>query len=82
MGSTGISGSLSLQHHKSVMLLPPKIFAGNKGTSTIDEGKSKRGSWFSITKPPTEENVLPHEKLEIRIWRTFKTIPGQQTSRR
>jgi hypothetical protein len=82
MGSTGISGSLSLQHHKSVMLLPPKIFAGNKGTSTIDEGKSKRGSWFSITKPPTEDNVLPHEKLVILIWRTLETTPGQPTSRR
>jgi hypothetical protein len=44
MGSTGISGSLFLQHHKSVMLLPPKIFAGKEETNTIDEEKSKRGS--------------------------------------
>jgi hypothetical protein len=44
MGITGISGSLFLQHHWCVMLLPRKISAGKDVKSTNDEEQSKKGS--------------------------------------
>ena len=81
-GSTGISGSLFLQHHRFVMLLLPKIFAGKEETRTIDEEKSKKGSWSNTTKLQTDTSVPLREKLATKTWRTLWTTPGQPTLRR
>jgi hypothetical protein len=77
-GSTGISGCLFPQHHRFVMLLPPKIFAVKEETSTIDEEKSKKGSWSNTTKLRTDASVLLREKLATKIWTTLWTTPASQ----
>jgi hypothetical protein len=56
MGITGILGSLFLQHHWCIMLLPRKIISADKDEkSTNEEEQSKKGSKLTTTKPPTDE---------------------------
>jgi hypothetical protein len=81
-GSTGISGSLFLRHHRCVMLLPRKISADKEETSMNDEEQSKKGSWSNTTKLRTDAIAPLRAKLATKIGRTSWTTPGQPTSRR
>jgi hypothetical protein len=82
MGISGILGSLFLRHHWYVMLLPRKISADKDKKSTNDEEQSKRGSWLTTTKPPTDEIAPLHAKPEIQIVRTSWMTRDQLTLRR
>jgi hypothetical protein len=57
------------------------VAAGKEETSTIDEEKSKKGSWSNTTKLRTDASVPLREKLATKIWTTSWTTPGQPTSR-
>jgi hypothetical protein len=81
MGNTEILGSLLPRHHWYVMLLPRKISADKDEKSTNDEEHSKRGSWLTTTKPPTDEIAPLHAKPKIQIVRTSWTTRDQLISR-
>jgi hypothetical protein len=81
MGITGILGSLFLRHHWYVMMLPRKISADKDMKSTNDKEQSKKGSWLTTTKPPTDEIAPLHARPEIQIGRTSWTTRDQLTSR-
>jgi hypothetical protein len=70
MGSTGIRGSLSLLHHWYDMLFPRKISADKDAKSTNNVEQSKKGSWFTTIKLPTDViELLPETHV---IWTTMK----------
>ena len=81
MGNTEILGSLFLRHHWCVMLLPRKISADKDEKSTNDEEQSKKGSWLTTTKPPTDEIAPLHATPGIQIVRTSWTTRDQLISR-
>jgi hypothetical protein len=81
MGGTGILGGLFLRHHWYVMLLPQKISADKDEKSSNDEEQSKRGSWLTTTKPPTDEIASLHAKPRIQIMETSWKTRDQLISR-
>jgi hypothetical protein len=81
MGITGILGSLFLRHHWYVMLLPRKISADKDENSTNDEEQSKKGSWLTTTKPPTNEIAPLHATPGIKIGKTSCKIRDLLISR-
>jgi hypothetical protein len=66
MGSTGIRGSLSLLPHWYEMLFSRKITADKDAMSTNNAQQSKRESWFTTIKPPTDVIELLPETHVIR----------------
>jgi hypothetical protein len=70
MGITEILGSLFLRHDWCMMLLPRKISADKEEKTTNDKEQSKKGSWLTRTKPPTDEIAPLHATPWIQIGTT------------